>query len=194
MDHLLFCDSHPEKIAKRHCKKCKKDLCNECIFDSHIEHHEEITKIEYKIDIKKTRFTDDITKDIKLIIDKALDELKPKIQEEVLKKTQEYIKQHKNLQLKINQSITNPSTQNRRYSLRTATQKKKEEKKKTLNEHNQQTKESNKKMSSKIKEKTKIFNPQNTKVITKNKDKNNPYNAGTTGNIINKAKIFEQKK
>ena len=193
MDHLLFCVNHPEKIAKRHCKKCEQDLCNECIFDSHIEHHEEITKIEYKIDIKKTSFTDQITKDIKLIIDKALDELKPKIKEEVLKKTEEYIKQHKNLQLKINPSITNPSTQNRKYSLRTATEKK-EEKKKISNEHNQQSKKTNKNISSKIKEKTNIFNTQNNKVITKNKDKNNPYNAGATGNVFNKAKIFEQKK
>ena len=50
MDYLLFCVNHPEKIAKRHCNKCDQDLCNECVFDSHIEHHEEIAKIEYSID------------------------------------------------------------------------------------------------------------------------------------------------
>ena len=49
-------------------------------------------------------------------------------------------------------------------------------------------------MSSKIKEKAQFFNSQNTKGITKNKDKNNPYNTGATGNISNKKKIFEQKK
>ena len=53
MDHLLFCVNHPEKIAKRHCNKCDQNLCNECVFDSHIEHHEEIKKLEYSIDIKK---------------------------------------------------------------------------------------------------------------------------------------------
>ena len=50
MEHLLFCVNHPEKIAKRHCNKCDQNVCNECVFDSHIEHHEEIKKLEYTID------------------------------------------------------------------------------------------------------------------------------------------------
>ena len=35
MEHLLFCVNHPEKIAKRHCNKCDKNLCDECVFDTH---------------------------------------------------------------------------------------------------------------------------------------------------------------
>ena len=102
MDHLLFCVNHQEKIAKRHCNKCDQDLCNECVFDSHVEHHEEVKKIEYTIDTKKTNFSEMLSKDIKLIVEKSLNDLKPKIYKLVLEKTQEYIKDHKNLQLKLN--------------------------------------------------------------------------------------------
>ena len=48
--YLLFCINHPGKTAKRHCNECSQDLCNECVFESHLEHYKEITKIEYSID------------------------------------------------------------------------------------------------------------------------------------------------
>ena len=100
MDHLLFCVNHPEKIAKRHCNKCAQNLCNECVFDSHIEHHEEIAKLEYSIDTKKDNFSQILSKEIDSIIEKSLNDLKPEIKKLVLEKTEEYIKDHKNLHLK----------------------------------------------------------------------------------------------
>ena len=84
MDHLLFCVNHPQKVAKRHCKKCNKDLCNECVFDSHIEHHSEITKLKYSIDTKKNNFSEVLSKDIKSLIDKSLDDLRPQIYKLIL--------------------------------------------------------------------------------------------------------------
>ena len=101
MENLLFCVNQPEKIAKRHCKKCDQDLCNSCVFDSHIEHHKEIEKISYSIDYKKEKITKLLSKNIELIIDQNLKDLKPKIYKLVLEKTEEYIKGHKNLQLKL---------------------------------------------------------------------------------------------
>ena len=100
LDHLLFCANHPEKIAKRHCKKCNQDICNECVFDLHIEHHPEITKINYLIDNRSEKFTYTISEQIKEIINKSLEALKPQICQIVLDKTKEYINVHKNLQLK----------------------------------------------------------------------------------------------
>lgn len=100
LDHLLFCANHPEKIAKRHCNKCNQDVCNECVFDLHIEHHPEITKINYLIDNKSERFTYAISEEIKKIINDSLEALKPQICELVLNKTKDYINTHKNLQLK----------------------------------------------------------------------------------------------
>lgn len=102
MDHLLFCVNHPQKVAKRHCNKCNKDLCNECVFDSHIEHHSEITKLKYSIDTKKNNFSEVLSKEIKSIIDKSLNDLKPQIYKLILEKTEQYIKEHKNLELKVN--------------------------------------------------------------------------------------------
>ena len=100
LDHLLFCANHPEKIAKRHCNKCNQDICNECVFDLHIEHHPEITKINYIIDNRSEKFTYTISEEIKEIINKSLEALKPQICQIVLDKTKEYINTHKNLQLK----------------------------------------------------------------------------------------------
>ena len=100
LDHLLFCANHHEKIAKRHCKKCNQDICNECVFDLHIEHHKEITKINYKTDNRSEEFTNKISEEIKEIINKSLESLKPQICQIVLDKTKEYINIHKNLQLK----------------------------------------------------------------------------------------------
>ena len=103
MDHLLFCVNHQEKIAKKHCKQCDQDLCNECVFDSHIEHHTEIDKIEYSIDTKQVKYSKILAEELNAVIEKAMNDLKPKIYNLVLEKTEEYIKDHKNLQLKLNQ-------------------------------------------------------------------------------------------
>jgi hypothetical protein len=193
MDNLLFCDKHPEKIAKRNCKKCNQNLCNECVLDFHIDHHEEITKLEYSIDTKKTNFADLLSKDIKLIIDKTLEDLKPKIYQEVLKKTEEYIKTHKNLQLKINSNKTNPPLQSRRKSFKTG--EKKEDIKITKPNHPgnkdpHKNKPTSSNPSNAIKEKAKLFT-QKSKELPKNIDKNNPLNKGVKGNVNKMAKIFE---
>ena len=190
MDQLLFCDNHPEKIAKRNCKKCNQNLCNECVFEFHIEHHEEITKLKYSIDTKKTNFTEILSKDIKLIIDKTLEDLKPKIYNEVLKKREEYIKSHKNLQLKINSNKTNPPPQNRRKSFRT--EEKKDNKNKITKPNHAGNKDPIKNHpSNTIKEKAKIFT-QKSKEIPKNIDEYNPLTKGVKGNVNKKAKMFEK--
>ena len=103
MDHLLFCNNHPEKIAKRHCKKCDQNLCNDCVFESHVEHHTEIEKIEYSIDTKQVKYSEFLSKEINAIIEKTLKDLKPQLYKAILEKTEEFIKNHKNLQLKLNQ-------------------------------------------------------------------------------------------
>ena len=187
MDHLLFCANHTEKIAKRYCNKCDQNLCNECIFDSHIEHHEEITKLEYSIDIKKDNFSQILSKDIKLMIDKTLNDLKPEIYKLVLAKTEEYIKDHKNLHLKLNNIQEKKPVH----------LMKKEEKAKPLNKHIE-SKESLQKnietanLSKNIKQRAQMFTlPRKSppKVI----DKNNPFGKKeSSGGVKNKAKLFEQ--
>ena len=103
MDHLLFCVNHEEKIAKKHCKQCDQNLCNECVFDLHIEHHTEIDKIEYSMDTKQVKYSQILSEEINAVVEKTMKELKPKISQLILEKTEEYIKSHKNLQLKLNQ-------------------------------------------------------------------------------------------
>ena len=103
MDHLLFCINHEGKIAKRHCKKCDQNLCNDCVFDLHIEHHTQIEKIKYSIDTKQVNYSEILSKEINAVIEQTLKELKPQISKLVLEKTEEYIKEHKNLQLKLTQ-------------------------------------------------------------------------------------------
>ena len=188
MDHLLFCVNHPEKIAKRHCNKCDQNLCNECVFDSHVEHHEEIEKLQYSIDTKKENFSQILSKDIKFIIDKTLNDLKPEIYKLVLEKTEQYIKDHKNLQLKLN------NIQEKK-SVKLA---KKEEKTKPLNK-NVETKESLKRNietakfgSNNIRERAQMFTlPRKSppKII----DKNNPFGKKeSSGGVKNMAKLFEK--
>ena len=187
MDHLLFCVNHPEKIAKRHCKKCDQNLCNECVFDSHIEHHEDITKLEYSIDAKKTNFENILTKDIKLIIEKTLEELKPKIYQQILEKTEKYIKDHKNLQLKLNQNKEKLPVKKEAKTKPI----KKDEKPKPNHPDNKEPLKT--KTSSNIKERAKMFGGQNNKEIPKHFDINNPINKGQKGNVNKMAKLFEHK-
>ena len=54
------------------------------------------------IDKYKDNFSQILSKDIKLMIDKTLNDLKPEIYKLVLEKTEQYIKDHKNLHLKLN--------------------------------------------------------------------------------------------
>lgn len=101
MDHLLFCANHPEKLAKRHCEKCNQDLCNECVFDSHIEHHQEIKKIEYTVENKAEEFSKIVSDDLQRIVNSTLESLKPQIYKLIQEKTKQYVNEHKNLQLKV---------------------------------------------------------------------------------------------
>ena len=66
-----------------------------------IKHHGEISKLEYSIDTKKDNFSQILSKDLKLLIEKTLNDLSPEINKLVLEKTEQYIKNHKNLQLKL---------------------------------------------------------------------------------------------
>ncbi len=189
MEHLLFCVNHPEKIAKRHCKKCDQNLCNECVFDSHIEHHEEITKLEYSIGAKKINFANILSKDIKAIIDKTLEDLKPKIYQQALEKTEQYIKEHKNLQLKLNPNKEKPPVK-KEFKTKPL---KREEKPKPNHQDNKDLKKNiiTSSNSGNIKERAKMFGAQNSKEIAKNVDTNNPLNKGVKGNVNKMAKIFE---
>ena len=169
MEKLLFCLNHPTKIAKRHCNKCDQNLCNECVFESHIEHHLEINKIQYSIDTNQTNYSTVLTREIKSIIDKSLQDLKGQIYHLVLNKTLEYIKEHKNLQLKLNQTTI-----------------------KHKNSEPPKQQGINITKSVNISEKAKIFNANKIREIPKNIDANNPYHKKEkSGNIKNLAKMFE---
>ena len=191
MDHLLFCVNHPEKIAKRHCNKCDQNVCNECVFDSHIEHHTEITKIEYAIDTKQNHFSQILSKEIKAIIDKSLESLKPEIYKAVQKKTEEYIKEHKNLNLKLNltkDKKTNNQNAHKDPNLH-------------HNNHTNQTKKDNKESGKKgnetvggnIGQRAKMFDGAKTTIKPKNYDENNPLKKGPSKGkgVKDMAKMFE---
>ena len=185
MDHLLFCVNHPEKVAKRHCNMCNQDICNECVFESHIEHHTEITKIEYKIDIKQTNFAQILSKEIKTLIDKSFNDLKPKIYQLVLDKTEEYIKGHKNLQLKLNQTKEIKKEKKPIAPPKPIMKVKKTEKEDNV-KNNYVTKTSN------ISERAKMFYSMNSREIPKKIDENNPINKKkSTGGVRDMAKMFE---
>ena len=122
-----------------------------------------------------------------MIIDKTLNDLKPEIYKLVLEKTEQYIKDHKNLHLKLN-NIQEKKSGN---------VIKKEEKTKPLKPA--ETRESLKKniqtakFGANIKERAHMFTlPKKSppKVI----DKNNPFGKKeSSGGVKNMAKLFEQK-
>ena len=168
MDQLLFCVNHPEKIAKRHCKKCDQNVCNECVFDSHIEHNTEIEKIEYSIDTKQMKISQILAKDIESIINKNLNDLKPILNKIVLEKTEQYIKDHKNLQLKLNVTKNKkPVTTNAGTTVK--------------NNLNQKAKMSEGQEKSDSQKSNNDNNPSNKKVVKEN-------------NILARARLFAQKK
>ena len=168
MDKLLFCVNHPEKIAKRHCKKCDQNVCNECVFDSHIEHNTEIEKIEYSIDTKQMKISQILAKDIESIINKNLNDLKPILNKIVLEKTEQYIKDHKNLQLKLNVTKNKkPFTTNAGTTVK--------------NNLNQKAKMSEGQEKSDSQKSNNDNNPSNKKVVKEN-------------NILARARLFAQKK
>ena len=168
MDQLLFCVNHPEKIAKRHCKKCDQNVCNECVFDSHIEHNTEIEKIEYSIDTKQMKISQILAKDIESIINKNLNDLKPILNKIVLEKTEQYIKDHKNLQLKLN------VTKNKKPGATNAGATAK-------NNLNQKAKMSEGQKQNDSQKSNNDNNPSNKKVVKEN-------------NILARARLFAQKK
>ena len=175
MDHLLFCINHPDKIAKRHCKKCDQNVCNECVFDFHIEHNLEIEKLEYSIDTKNLKITQILSKDIESIINKSLNDLKPQIYKLVLEKTEEYIKDHKNIQLKLSHKPTPKQNINK-------------------GDLKNQIKTTN--TNSNINERAKMFEGINKRESQKIYDENNPYakKVDKQKNVLSMAKIFDQNK
>ena len=199
MENLLFCENHPQKIAKRHCDRCDQNLCNECIFESHIEHHDEITKIEYRQNTQQNKLPEIVLKDIKLIIDKSFNDLKPQIYKLVLEETEKYIKDHKNLQLKVNQkkeekhvlfSIKKEVKPNSNFyqNLKKFSKENKETPiKKFIIRSNT--------VGSRIKERARMFDFIDKKEISKHYDENNPFNKKVDQNKQVKAlaKMFENK-
>ena len=194
MDHPLFCVNHPEKIAKRHCNKCDQNVCNECVFDSHIEHHKEITKLEYAIDTKQNHFSQFLSKEIKSIIDKSLEDLKPEIYQAIQKKTEEYIKEHKNLELKLNLP-KDSKTHNQNIHKEHKEQKPHQPNTHKENKEKKENKESknNAAQGGNINERAKKFVETKTNDKQKKVDENNPINKGATkGNAVkDRAKMFE---
>ena len=197
MNHLLFCKNHPEKFAKRHCNKCDQDLCNECVFDSHIEHHSEINKIEYTIDTKSCNFAKLLSDDIKLIVDKSLNDLKPQIYKLVAEKTEQYIKDHKNLQLKLAQNQpkkTAPGSAVKRETKANIRANISAKKSKEIKEAPKNQPVSNTTKAS-ISQRAKLFsnNKNNYREVGKKYDDNNPYKKGADKNkgVKDMAKIFD---
>lgn len=188
MDHLLLCVNHPEKIAKRHCKKCDQNICNECVFDSHIEHNKEIEKIDYSIDIKQAKISQILGKDIESIINKNLNDLKPIIYKLVLEKTEQYVKDHKNLQLKL-------ITPKCKKPVNTTTNPKPETVKQE-NKNNDNSQKQDVPAKKNINLRAKMFEGQNKREPQKTYDENNPIkkNVDKEKNILARAKLFAQKK
>ena len=188
MENLLFCVNHPDKIAKRHCNKCVQDLCNDCALESHIEHHTEIKKIEYTMDLRQVNYPQIFSKEIKTIIEKSINDLKPQIYQLVLEKTEEYIKEHKNLQLKLNQVKDNKKSKNYNKSpTKPRVRFNEPESKDTLKKQI-----ISKRSFSSIGERTQIFSAKYSHEITKKIDENNPYYKNKNqGKIKSLAKLFE---
>ena len=186
MDHLLFCVNHQEKVAKRHCNKCDQNLCNECVFESHVEHHSEVTKIEYSIDTKQANFNQYLSKEIKTIIEKALNDLKPKIYHLVLDKTEEYLKGHNNLNLKLNQ--TKEIKKEQKIPAKHLTQNTEKE---DISKNQNKIKTS----PSKISDRAKKFSSINNSEVPRKIDENNPINKTKKlgGGIKERSKMFEVK-
>ena len=202
MEQLLFCANHPEKIAKRHCNKCDQNLCNECIFESHIDHHEEIKKIEYLINTKQKKVSEILSKEIKSIIDKSFNELKPQINKLVLEETEQYIKDHKNLQLKATQSkkekhVSIPIKKEPKPNSNFYQNVKKfsqQQEQGTVNKNIIRSISVGPSNSS-IMARAKMFDLMNKKEVPKKYDENNPFSKGVEKNkgVKDIAKIFDQK-
>lgn len=191
MDHLLFCINHEGKIAKRHCKQCDQNLCNDCVFDLHIEHHTQIEKIEYSIDTKQVNYSEILSKEINAVIEQTIKELKPQISKLVLEKTEEYIKEHKNLQLKLTQTKDKkPLPKEERTKALKPTVK---ENIKTVDEKNNlQNPILSGKNSSKISQRAKIF--ENEKFKTHKINREDSKNIAKKHGVHAMAKLFEQDK
>ena len=191
MDHLLFCINHEGKIAKRHCKQCDQNLCNDCVFDLHIEHHTQIEKIEYSIDTKQVNYSEILSKEINAVIEQTIKELKPQISKLVLEKTEEYIKQHKNLQLKLTQpKDKKPLPKEERTKALKPTVK---ENIKTVDEKNNlQNPILSGKNSSNISQRAKLF--EKDKFQTHKINKEDSKNIAKKNSVHAMAKLFEQDK
>ena len=191
MDHLLFCINHEGKIAKRHCKQCDQNLCNDCVFDLHIEHHTQIEKIKYSIDTKQVNYSEILSKEINAVIEQTIKELKPQISKLVLEKTEEYIKQHKNLQLKLTQpKDKKPLPKEERTKALKPTVK---ENIKTVDEKNNlQNPILSGKNSSNISQRAKLF--EKDKFQTHKINKEDSKNIAKKNSVHAMAKLFEQDK
>jgi hypothetical protein len=108
MEEIFYCANHPQKIAKRHCYNCKKDLCNECVFESHIDHYKDLTKIGYATIPKISSFTDEVGKEIRKILSREVKRLQDLIYKVVVEKTSEFIRTKNKTQFNFGQFVTNP--------------------------------------------------------------------------------------
>ena len=166
MEEPLFCLNHPEKIAKRHCNKCDQNICNDCVFDYHIDHYQDVNKINYSIDIRPKNFSQMLSKELKDIIEKSLSELKPQICKLILEKTENYIQNNNN-------NIDSKKAFNDKKELKTS----------VVNKNKNATNKSGVNASQKVLGKE------------KNYDDNNPYKKGADKNkgVKDMAKIFDHK-
>jgi len=109
MEQIIPCSAHPKKIAKRHCNKCNVDICNECVFQSHIEHHKEINKINYAIYPNTAAFNEYLTQEIKKMISSELKNLEETLLKLAAEKTSDYILRHTNLSYKVSKGAGAPN-------------------------------------------------------------------------------------
>ena len=45
MEKIQFCYMHSTKVAKRYCKKCNVNICNDCTIEKHSNHIDEIVRL-----------------------------------------------------------------------------------------------------------------------------------------------------
>ena len=106
-----------------------------------------------------------------------------------MEKTEQYIKEHKNLQIKLNnpheKKPLNPPEKKPVNAYHPPKQPKKKE--------NLKNQIITKTGSFNINERAKMFSGQNSKEIKIKVDENNPFNKGKKGNVKAMASIFEQK-
>jgi len=204
MEEVIYCANHQKKVAKRHCNKCNVDICNECVIQSHVEHHKEIKKINYSINPKNAAFNDFINKEVKAMITRELKNMEDHLFKLVTEKTAEYIKNHKSTTLKVSNAPVKTSAPQPKYELENPKKEKKVEekpvsKRPVIEEVNEEevVQPKRRRVTVAIGRMTKLFDgSKKGTTAPKMVDENNPFNKGAQEGhgVRNMAQIFDKNK